>query len=192
MANKCKQPAEGCRTLKVLVPTLCPTAFRIVQLGKGSRSSSTTRFKKTAPARCRVEAFRQYPLMADCVSPRSRQEADLRRWLRPTRLRGDGSADVGGRLQQALSSALATKAQLRLVPADVLQSQPDYLAGALSQAPQKKQHGAITSADCRRAIAAVDGALSVLGVDHLGDRRRSRPGGDGRYAGGKPGGDLAK
>jgi len=105
-------------------------------------------------------------------------------------IRGDGGANIGGQRQQALPSALAANAQLRPVPVDVVQSQPDDLAGAQSQARQKQQHGTIASADCSRAVAAVDGALSVLGSDRLGDRRRSRPGGDGRHAGGEPGGHL--
>ena len=106
-------------------------------------------------------------------------------------IRGDGSADIGGQRQQALPAALAADAQLRLVPVDIVQRQPDDLAGAQSQARQKQQHGTITSTDRGGAVAAVDGALRVLGRDRLRDRRRGRPGGDGRHAGDEPGGDLA-
>jgi len=106
-------------------------------------------------------------------------------------IRGDGSADIGGQRQQALPSTLAANAQMCLVPVDVVQCQPDDLAGAQSEARQQKQHGTIAAADRGRAVTAVDGALRVLGSDRLGDRWCGRPGGDRRHAGSEPGEDLA-
>jgi len=106
-------------------------------------------------------------------------------------VRGDGGADIGRQRQQALPAALAADAQLRLVPIDIVQRQPDDLAGPQPQARQKQQHGTITSPDCRGAPTAVNGALSMLCRDCLRNRRRGRPGGDGWHAGGEPGGDLA-
>ena len=100
-------------------------------------------------------------------------------------------ANVGGQRQQALSSALAANAQLRLVPVNVVQCQPDDLAGAQSEARQKQQHSTITSADRCEPVAAVNGTLCVLCSDRLGNRWSGRPRGDGRYAGGEPGGNLA-
>jgi hypothetical protein len=44
-------------------------------------------------------------------------------------VRGDGGADIGRQWQQTLPAALAANTQLRLVPIDIVQRQPDDLAG---------------------------------------------------------------
>src|ERR1700759_4587358 len=54
-------------------------------------------------------------------------------WTRGTpmpEISGDRLAHVGGQWQDTLPSALATHAQLSVVPVDVVQRQPDDLAGS--------------------------------------------------------------
>jgi hypothetical protein len=46
---------------------------------------------------------------------------------------GDRLAHIGGQWQETLAATLATHTQLSAVPVDVVQRQPDYLAGSKSQ-----------------------------------------------------------
>jgi hypothetical protein len=162
------------------MPELMRATMRSVNLGPlecvaHDRADAVGSFHQTTDRRQRAEE--EVPVLAG----------------RPTvlQIRGDRSADVDGQRHQALPSTLATNPQLRLVPVDVVQCQPDDLAGAQSQPRQKQQHGTITATDPGQAVAAGDGALRVRRSDRPGDRWRGRPCGNGRHACGERGGDLA-
>jgi hypothetical protein len=112
-------------------------------------------------------------------------------WAALLQIRSYSNAYVGWQWQQALPSALAANAQLRLDPIDVVKSQPDDLAGAQSKPRQKQQYGTITPPNRRQSVATVYGAQSVLSSDGLWNWRRSRPSGNRRHSSAETGTDFA-